>query len=286
MHGLDSLSVERPTSLEGAVDLLSDGGRPLAGGTDLLVRLHKGEERPRRLVYVGRIPELTAISISSDVAEIGAAVTHGMLLRSPLASRIPILKQALSTIGGPAIRAMGTLGGNLANASPAADGLIPLYLLEAQIRTVGPAGERTIPVEAFVRGPGVTDLGVGELIRSILIPMPKDHPLSYFRKVGRRRALYIAVASLGALLWVEDARISEARLALGSVAPTVVRPKSVEQAMVGRPLEPDAMSELTQQVAQASQPIDDLRAPAGYRRQVIGSLLEDMAETLTAALAS
>lgn len=286
MHGLDSLSVERPTSLEGAVDLLSDGGRPLAGGTDLLVRLHKGEERPRRLVYVGRIPELTAISISSDVAEIGAAVTHGKLLRSPLASKIPILKQALSTIGGPAIRAMGTLGGNLANASPAADGLIPLYLLEAQVKTVGPAGERITPVEAFVHGPGVTDLGIGELIRSIVIPMPKEHPLSYFRKVGRRRALYIAVASLGALLWVEHGRVREARLALGSVAPTVVRPRSVEEAMVDRPLEPDAMRALTQQVAQASRPIDDLRAPASYRRQVIGSLLEDMAETLAAAVAS
>lgn len=283
MHGLENLSVECPTSLEGAVELLSDGGRPLAGGTDLLVRLYKGEERPRRLVYVGRIPELKSLSIDNDVAEIGAAVTHATLLRSPLAARLPVLKQALSSIGGPAIRAMGTLGGNLANASPAADGLIPLYLLEAHVKTMGPAGERTIPVDRFVRGPGVTDLGVGELIRSILISIPKQHPLSYFRKVGRRRALYIAVASLGALLWVEDGRIREARLALGSVAPTVVRPKSVEQAMVGRSIHPDAMRTLTQRVAEASRPIDDLRAPASYRRQVIGSLLEDMAEALAAA---
>ncbi len=283
MYGLESLSVERPTSLQGAVELLSDGGRPLAGGTDLLVRLFKGEERPRRLVYVGGIPELTSVSIDNGVAEIGAAVTHAALLRSSLATQFPVLKQALSTIGGPAIRAMGTLGGNLANASPAADGLIALYLLDAQVKTVGPGGERTIPIEDFVRGPGVTDLGVGGLIRSIVIRVPTEHPLTYFRKVGRRRALYIAVASLGALLWVKDGRIGEARLALGSVAPTIVRPKAVEQAMVGRSLEPDTLKELAHRVAEASSPIDDLRAPASYRRQVIGSLVEDMAETLAAA---
>ncbi len=281
MRCLEGLNVERPASLEGAMELLSDGGQALAGGTDLVVRLRRGQGTSQTLVYLGRIPELRGLEVAADHAEIGAAVTHAELLASPLVERLPILGRALSTIGGPAVRAMGTLGGNVANASPAADGLIPLYLVEAQLRIAAPDGEREVPLRSFVLGPGATALRSGELIRSILIPFPEGSPLSYFRKVGRRRALVIAVASLGALVWATDGAISRARLALGSVGPTVLRPEPVEKALVGRPLDPGSLEALAQRLSEATQPIDDLRAPAEYRRQVAGSLLLDMAETLS-----
>jgi len=277
------VEIVRPTDLAEAVRLVSEGGRPLAGGTDLFVRVRKGMETPRFLVYVGDLPELSSIEIGKEGAEVGAAVTHAEILRSPLAERLPILRLALATIGAPAIRTMGTLGGNLANASPAGDGLIPLYLLSARVRLAGPEGERKLPVEEFVTGPGKTALAPGEIIRSIFIPFPEGDPLAYFRKVGRRRALVIAVASLGALIWLEGDMIKKARLALGSVAPTVLRPREVEEALVGRPLHPEALRPLVERLRAATRPISDIRASADYRREVAGNLLLDMAASLCPA---
>jgi xanthine dehydrogenase FAD-binding subunit len=273
--------IVRPRDLAEAVCLVAEGGKPLAGGTDVFVRLRKGVERPPFLVYIGDLPELRRVSVGESKVEIGAAATHAEILASPAAARLPILRLALETIGSPAIRAMGTLGGNLANASPAGDGLIPLYLLEARVNLVGPDGERALPVEEFVLGPGKTALRPGELIRSLYLPFPEGAPRAYFRKVGRRRALIIAIASLGALLWLRDGTIERARLALGSVAPTVVRPREVEAALTGRPLAPDALADLVETLSAATRPISDLRASADYRRTVAGRLLLDLACALS-----
>jgi len=275
-----SLKILKPRSLSEALELLSQGGKPLAGGTDLFVRLKKGVESPEFLVYIGELPELRVLEETEDGLLIGAALTHAELLSSPLTARFPILRMSLSTIGSPVIRAMGTIGGNLVNASPAGDGLIPLYLLSARVRTESTGGSREIPVEDFILGPGKTALKPGELVRSIFLPFPEGSPLSYFRKVGRRRALVIAVASLGALVWTEDGRVKRARLALGSVAPTVIRPREVEEALVGRPLDPAAWEDLVPVLSAATSPISDLRASADYRRKVAGRLLLDLAQTL------
>ncbi|MBC7170273.1 xanthine dehydrogenase family protein subunit M [Candidatus Bipolaricaulota bacterium] len=270
----------RPRDLAEAVRLTTEGGQPLAGGTDLFVRLQKGVARPGFLVYVGELPELRLVRGTEEEVEIGAAVTHAAILAHPATARVPVLRLALQTIGSPALRHMGTLGGNLANASPAGDGLVPLYLLDARVNLAGPGGERSLPVAEFVRGPGKTALRPGELIRSITVPLPKDGAQAYFRKVGRRRALLIAVASLGALVWLEEGVIAEARLALGSVAPTVIRPREVERALVGRPLTVEALAELRDALSSAVQPISDLRASADYRRRVAGNLLLDLASQL------
>lgn len=275
-----SLKILKPRSLSEALELLSQGGKPLAGGTDLFVRLKKGVESPEFLVYIGELPELRVLEETEDGLLIGAALTHAELLSSPLTARFPILRMSLSTIGSPAIRAMGTIGGNLVNASPAGDGLIPLYLLSARVRTESINGSREIPVEDFILGPGKTALKPGELVRSIFLPFPEGSPLSYFRKVGRRRALVIAVASLGALVWTEDGRVKRSRLALGSLAPTVIRPREVEEALVGRPLDPAAWEDLVPVLSAATSPISDLRASADYRRKVAGRLLLDLAQTI------
>lgn len=290
MKRIEAVEIVRPADLGEAVRWLSEGGRPLAGGTDLFVRIRKGLEDPPFLVYIGELPELRGLGVTDEGWEIGAAVTHAELLgprddwggkhstgRASLPARLSILRLALSTIGGPAIRAMGTLGGNLANASPAGDGLVPLYLLEAKVSLVGPGGVRELPVEEFVLGPGKTALRPGELIRSLFLPFPEGEPRAYFRKVGRRQALVIAVASLGALLWLRDGVIHGARLALGSVAPTVLRPRQVEKALAGRPLDPEALRPVASELSAATQPISDLRAQADYRRKVAGHLLLDMA---------
>ncbi len=272
--------IVRPRDLADAVRLVAEGGKPLAGGTDLFVRLQKGNERPPYLVYLGDLSELRGFCAINGGVEIGAAATHAEILASPATAPLPILKLALRTIGSPALRHMGTLGGNLANASPAGDGLVPLYLLEARVNLIGPRGERSLPIEEFILGPGKTALQPEELIRSITVPFPKDGARPYFRKVGRRQALLIAVASLGALLWLEAGVIAEARLALGSVAPTVIRPREVERALVGRPLTVEALAELRDALSSAVRPISDLRASADYRRQVSGNLLLDLASSL------
>jgi len=274
------LPVVRPEDLSEALRYLREGGKPLAGGTDLLVSVRKGTESPNLLVYVGELPELRVLREEREGLEVGAALTHAELLAHPATERFPILRSVLRAIGSPAIRAMGTLGGNIVTASPAGDSLVALYLLEARVRLVSEEGERELPIWEFIVGPRKTALRQGELVRSVFLPWLSGEPQSFFRKVGRRRALIIAIASLGALVWVRDGRVERARLALGSVAPTVIRPKEVEEALVGRPVSPEAWEDLVPRLSAATHPISDLRASADYRRKVAGRLLLALAEEL------
>jgi xanthine dehydrogenase FAD-binding subunit len=274
------LPVVKPKDLSEALHYLREGGKPLAGGTDLLVAVRKGAESPNLLVYVGELPELRVLREEREGLEVGAALTHAELLAHPATERFPILRSVLQTIGSPAIRAMGTLGGNIVTASPAGDSLVALYLLEARVRLVSEEGERELPIWEFIVGPRKTALRQGELVRSVFLPWLSGEPQSFFRKVGRRRALIIAIASLGALVWVRDGRVERARLALGSVAPTVIRPKEVEEALVGRPVSPEAWEDLVPRLSAATHPISDLRASADYRRKVAGRLLLALAEEL------
>lgn len=276
MRRTGPVEIVRPRDLGEALREVAAGGRPLAGGTDLFVRVRKGTDPSPFLVYIGEIEDLQGVRETETGVEIGAAATHAQILSHPATERLPVLRLALQTIGSPALRAMGTLGGNLVNASPAGDGLVPLYLLEARVNVIGPGGETSYPVAEFILGPGKTALRPGEVVRSITVPWPPDGARAYFRKVGRRRALLIAVASLGALLWLDGETIREARLALGSVAPTVLRPREVERALVGHPLAVETLAGLREALSSAVQPISDLRASAGYRRQVAGNLLLDL----------
>jgi CO/xanthine dehydrogenase FAD-binding subunit len=274
------LPVVKPKDLSEALRYVREGGKPLAGGTDLLVAVRKGTESPNLLVYVGELPELRVLREEREGLEVGAALTHAELLAHPATERFPILRSVLRTIGSPAIRAMGTLGGNIVTASPAGDSLVALYLLEARVRLVSEEGERELPIWEFIVGPRKTALRQGELVRSVFLPWLSGEPQSFFRKVGRRRALIIAIASLGALVWLRDGRVERARLALGSVAPTVIRPKEVEEALVGRPVSPEAWEDLVPRLSAATHPISDLRASADYRRKVAGRLLLALAEEL------
>lgn len=246
-----------------------------AGGTDLLVKRRKGLVAPPSLVCLERIPELRDVHDHGDRVYIGACTTHGSLLSSPLVlEHFQVLAEALRCLGSPPIRNMGTIGGNVVSASPAGDTLPPLYVLDAHLELRRRDSSRQVPVQDFIRGPGATDLHPGEILAGIWLKKPGPGWIHHFEKIGQRRALAIAVASLAALVRVSRAGlIQEVRLAWGSVAPTVAASAAVESALVGRPLEESALAEVFPLIQEALSPIDDVRASSAYRRAVSARLV-------------
>ncbi len=247
----------------------------MAGGTDLLVRVRSGLEQPETVICLERLPELRSIRVEHDRLCIGACATHRECLESPsVREHTPILAQALGHLGGPQIRNMGTIGGNICTASPAGDSLPPLYALEAEVVLRSRNAERRLPLVDFIHGSGRIALRPGEILAEIRVPLAEGFQVQHFEKVGRRNALAIAVVSLAALVRTGPRGIvQEARLALGSVGLTVVRPVEAEKALVGRKLSPSALNQAARLVRAAVNPIDDIRATAAYRRQVAGNLL-------------
>jgi len=186
---------------------------------------------------------------------------------------LPVLTQALASLGSPLVRNMGTLGGNLVTASPAGDSLPPLVALDAVVELASREGTRRLPVSELLVGPGRTALGAGEIVRAVCIPPPPPGCLQHFEKVGRRAALAIAVASLAAVIARDAAgRVNEARVAVGSLAPTVLRCREGEAFLIGRRLDRETLRALGQGIREVISPIDDIRATAAYRRQVAGNL--------------
>lgn len=257
----------------------SPGAQLLAGGTDLLVRLRaaarEGRALPERLVRLDGIADLRGVSREADGGlRLGAACTHAELLAHPLVrSGLPALVTALCDLGSPPIRNMGTLGGNVCTASPAGDTLPPLMVLGAEVELVSASGTRRMALAEFIAGPGRTRLEPGEALAAVLVPPGLEFQVQHFEKVGRRSALAVAVVSLAALLRLERGRVVEARLAWGSVAPTIWRCPAAEAALVGQRLTLSALGRVAALVREQVQPIDDLRASADYRRQVAGNLL-------------
>jgi len=256
---------------------------PMAGGTDLLVKLRSSDRSDMRpLLLLNSIPELTCITTDTGQLRIGAAVTLSHIIAHPaVQANAPILADAAAQIGGPAIRNMATIGGNVCTASPAGDTLPPLYLLEVEVELLSPSGARRLPISDFILGPGKTALQPGEILTRVTIPKDKTFTTSRFEKVGRRKSLAIAVASLAAMFSLtEDGTMTEARLAWGSVGPTVVRLNGLEQQLQGR--QPSALDlrQIVEQVKTGVSPIDDIRATAAYRRSVSANLLVRLLESL------
>ncbi|KHK03524.1 FAD binding domain-containing protein [Desulfovibrio sp. TomC] len=264
--------VHRPASLEALWPLLAAGARPMAGGTDLLVQ-RRGRSLGEVALLEG-IAGLDAIVAEAGRLRIGATATHACVLRHPLVrERLAVLAQALASLGSPLIRNMGTLGGNCVTASPAGDTLPPLCALDALVELVSRDGARRLPVSEFIVAPGRTALAPGEIVAAVLVPLPPAGALHHFEKVGRRDALAIAVASLAAILVRDEAgRVTEARLAVGSLAPTVVRCRKAEALLCGGRLDRETLIAAGQCIREQISPIDDIRATAAYRRDVAGKL--------------
>ena len=265
----------RPGSLSEAIEALkTEGALPICGGTDLLVKRRMGLVDPAVLVDLSFIPALRVLREEDGEIEIGAAVPITDIIDSPLVSgKLPLLPRVLGKLGSLQIRNRASLGGNIVNASPAADSAIPLLLYDASLIIVGRDGERTIPVEGFFRGPGRTALEEGELIRSVRVPIPRSDYAAFFHKVGKRKALTIAIASLGSLARVEGEKIAEIRIAAGSVAPTPIRLRRTEGLLTGERLTPETIEKARASAHDEVSPIDDLRGSAAYRRAVIGDLV-------------
>ena len=254
--------------------------RVFAGGTDLIVQMRSRREEVSVLIGLERIVELQGVRETPVGLWIGPGSTHRRLLEDPrIRKDFPVLAQALQTLGSPLIRNMGTIGGNLCTASPAGDTLPPLYVLDAGLELSTRSQRRTVPIAAFITGPGKTVLRPGEILTGIRLNRPDGFQLQHYEKVGQRKALACAIASMAALLKRSPTGVIEAaRFAWGSVGPTVVTSPDVEAALIGERLSSAVLEKAAHLARQAVSPIDDLRASANYRRQVAGNLLLRLGE--------
>ncbi|MEZ0575127.1 FAD binding domain-containing protein [Halodesulfovibrio aestuarii] len=270
-----------PTSVEAALDALqvNPTARVMAGGTDLLVKRRAGSETPEIVVCLEKVADISCIEVQEDRIRIGAATTmSGLLDNTDIRERLPLLYRAAEVFASPLVRNMATIGGNICTASPAADTLPPLHVLGAEVEIYSSSGKRCIPISDFVVAPGRTSLASGELLGAVIVPVPQGRTIGYFEKVGKRKALAIAVVSLAALLRVERNVITEARLAWGSVGPTVVRCSDVESQLIGSAPTLETFRSVGESVRRAIHPISDVRASAEYRMEVAVNLLLRLAE--------
>ncbi|MDZ7792367.1 MAG: xanthine dehydrogenase family protein subunit M [Spirochaetia bacterium] len=267
----------RPLSLKEAFDLRAEkGAMPFAGGTDLMVRYRYESgaipDYPRPIMFLGHLDDLRKIRRIEHGLSIGAAVTMTELLDH---DEVPeILKESLLTIAAPGLRNTATIAGNICNASPAGDSICALYALDAGVKLQSPGGERIEPLYQFITGPGKTDLHADEILTEIIIPEDRS-TIHLFKKVGTRRANALSKLTLSAVARISDGRIDEIRIAVGAVAPTVVRSLELEKKMEGRSLKDVALEaeDILRDYDALVQPIDDQRSTAVYRKRVAMNLV-------------
>lgn len=243
----------------------------LAGGTDVLVQIRGGAIRPPFLLDISQVAELRSLEFGASEVSIGAGVTLSELVESKeIKSEVPSLWAAAKEVGAEQIRNRATIGGNLANGSPAADLTPPLVSLEAELVLQGPEGLRRIAVVDLVEGPGKINLGRSEFIHSVHIPRLCGRQGDVFIKVGKRKALAISVASVAVSVCLseDNRRFESVRLAFGSVAPRVVRAFGCEEMLRGQEIESKGIELALNDLDKEISPIDDLRATARYRQMV------------------
>ena len=251
-----------------------DGAFLIAGGTDLMVKMRAGSVHPRLLVDISRVDALREISTQPSGLTIGSAALVAEILASPTVStHYPLLATVLRSLGSAQIRNRATLGGNLANASPAADSPLALLAYEARVTLARAGTERSLPLHEFFLGPGRTALARGEYIRSVDLPTARTDWDVFFHKVGRRRALTIAIASVAGLVALRGRTVVDVRLAAGSVAPTPIRLRAVENLVRGQELDGERIAAAHAAAFREVSPIDDVRATALYRRTVASDLV-------------
>jgi CO/xanthine dehydrogenase FAD-binding subunit len=272
----DLRSVE---NLGGALETLArEPGewKPFAGGTDLMVLLDAGRLPPARYLSLARISELRRIEVADDHIVLGAMTTYTDVLRSRvLQEECPLLCRAAAETGGIATQNRGTIGGNIANASPAADTPPALLVYDAVVEVASVRGTRLVPYDRFHLGYKHMDLAPDELIVSIRIARGRGGWVHGWRKVGTRRAQAISKVCFAAARDMSGGAVRDVRIAFGSVAPTVVRAAHAESAIRGRPLNGETIAACTAALERDLAPIDDLRSTAAYRLRVAANVLRD-----------
>jgi carbon-monoxide dehydrogenase medium subunit len=267
----------RPISLNQAFELMQQSSGParyIAGGTDLMVQIKQGLIRPETLISLRNIPELQGI----EEAEAGLRIKGLTLMRDiethPLIrEQTPVLQQAVASLANIQVRNVATLGGNLVNASPAADSIPPLLVLDSRLVLAGPEGERTVDIADFFLGPGQTALQSGEILKAVTIPRHSLQAPAAFMKIGRS-AQDLALVNAAALLRMEEGTCTVCRLAAGAVGSTPLRLKQAEALLTGRSITAELLDTLETRVRETVSPISDVRAGAAYRRDLAGTLVK------------
>jgi len=266
------------TSVEEALRLLAEHGeraRLIAGGTDLVLEMER-RQRPgvETLIDISRVAGLDRIRLDDEGwIRLGPLVTHNQVVASTLCvERAFPLAAACWSVGAPQIRNTGTVAGNLITASPANDTIPPLWAMDARLTLRSLRGERTIPIADFYQGVRQVDLAPDEMLMEIALPALRENQRGTFLKLGLRRAQAIAVVNVAVLLTFEsgpDGPVTDARITLGSVAPTIIRAEEAEAVLVGHPLDEERIAQAARLAAQATRPIDDVRGSAAYRRRMV-----------------
>jgi len=263
-----------PAGLEDALSLLASdpAARVVAGGTDLVVAARQGRKPlPESIVAIDRIAELGGHEVVDGSLLLGALTDHAWLAGSPdVRASWTALADAASIVGSPATRGTGTIGGNLMNASPAAETIAPLVVFDAQVTLRGSGGaERTVAAADLATGPGRTVATQGELLTRVSVPAMAAGSGSAYIRLEYRRAMEIAIVGAAALVTIAGGVVHEARIALTAVAPTIVRAPEAEAVLRGSPATRASFLDAGRAAAAAARPIDDVRASADYRRAML-----------------
>ncbi len=268
-----------PQSLAEVTSLLAaygEAARVLAGGTDLLVQMRKGRHQPRHLLNIKTVPGLDQISVAEDCAEIGAAVTlHDAEKFLSAYPEYDVLCQAMHSVASCQIRNRATLTGNVCNASPAADTVPALVVLSANVKIHGTHGDRLVPVERFLTGPGRTVLLTGEVVSAIVLPRINGGARGVFLRKARRPSLDLATANIAVY-----AAGGSYRIALGAVGPTVIRVREAERLLARQGLTASSAAEAARFARLAARPITDVRGSDEYRLELVAALTEQALLTL------
>ncbi len=272
-----------PTSIDEAVRCLYEAGdsaRVLAGGTDLLIQLRAGRVRPNMIVDIKKIPELKQIQAKNGGYRIGAAVAGVELSDHPDVKTVwPGVVEAMDLVGSRQVQGRASLGGNLCNASRAADSVPAMIAAGATCTIAGPAGRREAKVEDIVTGPGQTSLAPGEFVVSFFLPARPPHSGDAYLRLIPRTEMDIAVVGAGVSVSLDDGGVCvAARVALGAVAPTQLLVEAGAQALIGTQVDAAALAELSAAASAACKPIDDKRGTVAYRTKVAGVLARRAAE--------
>jgi carbon-monoxide dehydrogenase medium subunit len=273
-----------PTSLNEAISLYeshAERAKYIAGGTDVMVKIKEGKMAPDYLISLKNILSSDQVFIKQENGElqISALATHRMLEKSALIqNQYPVIYDAVSNIGSVQIRNVATIGGNLVNAVPSADGAIPLITLDAKVKILGAKGQRSMALVRFFLGPGQCDLEHGEILTEIIIPPLLPRTGSAYIKHGRRQAMELPMLGVGVLLSMkEDMKTClKARVCLGVAAPTPFRAQMAEEFLEGKIIDEDVLAEAGKIAGKESRVRDSIRGVAWYRREMVGVLVKRM----------
>jgi CO/xanthine dehydrogenase FAD-binding subunit len=276
---LQAFDYEAARSVDEVVSLLArqgDQARVLAGGTDIIVQVREGRRKVAMLVDIKGIPDVNELTYEpTQGLTIGAAVPcYRIYERQDIAAAYPGLIDAVALVGGIQIQGRATVGGNLCNASPAADTSPALIVHHATCVIAGPNGRRELPVEQFCTGPGRTALQTGEFLVSLHMPPPQPNSGAHYLRFIPRNEMDIAVVGAGASVVLDREHTSfvAVRVALGAVAPTPLLVETAAATLIGKPIADDSIQQAAEVAQAAARPIDDMRGTAQYRRHLVGVL--------------